>query len=76
MVGIMEDIYNQIMRQNVVKDSYISTEWLKTTFKAFTFNYLGIDDMQYFHDNKHLNVLRELCIILLFIIQIKDKVLF
>ena len=50
----------QIMRHNVVKDNYISTERLKTTLKAFTFNYLDIDDRWYFHGNKRLNVLREL----------------
>ena len=33
---------------------------LKTTLKAFTFNYLDIDDRRYFHDNKRLNVSREL----------------
>ena len=57
---IMEDIYDQIMRHNVVKNSYISTERLKTTLKVFTFNYLDIDDRRYFHDNKRLNLLREL----------------
>ena len=60
MIVIMEDICDQIMRHNVVKDSYISTERLKTTLKAFTLNYLDIDDRLYFRDNKRLNVLREL----------------
>ena len=60
MIVIMEDIYDQIMRHNIVKDSYISRERLKTTLKAFVFNYLDIDDRRYFHYNKHLNVLREL----------------
>ena len=52
MIVIMEDIYDQIMRHKVVKDSYVSTEWLKTTLKTFTFNYLDIDDRRYVHDNK------------------------
>ena len=60
MIMIMENIYDQIMRHNIVKDSYISTECLKTTLKVFTFNYLDIDDRRYFHDNKRLNALREL----------------
>ena len=38
MIVIMEDIYDQIMRHNVVRDSYISTDRLKTTLKAFSFN--------------------------------------
>ena len=44
MIVIMEDIYDQIMEHNVVKDNYISTEQLKTTLRAFTFNNLDIDD--------------------------------
>ena len=60
MIMIMEDIYDQIMRHNVVYNSYISTECLKTSLKVFTFNYLDIDDRRYFHDNKRLNALREL----------------
>ena len=60
MIVIMEDIYDQIMRQNVVRDSYFWKEWLKTTLKVFAFNYLDIDNKQYFLDNERLNVLREL----------------
>ena len=44
------------MRHNVVEYSYISKELLKTTLKAFPFDYLGIDDQRYFQDNKYLNV--------------------
>ena len=64
------------MRHNVVKDSYISTERLKTTLKAFTFNYLYIDARRYFHDNKRLNVLRELHNKFAILSLIKDKELF
>ena len=60
MIAIIGDIYDQIMRHNIVKDSYISTERLKITLKAFTFNYLDIDDRRYFHDKKSSNGLREL----------------
>ena len=42
MIVIMEDIYEQILRHNAIKDSYILQERLKTTLKAFTFNYLDI----------------------------------
>ena len=61
MIVIMEDIYDKIMRHNVVQDSYISTERLKTNLQGYTFNYLDTDDKRSFHDNKHLNVLQELC---------------
>ena len=60
MIAIIGDIYDQIMRHNIVKDSYISTERLKITLKAFTFNYLDIDDRRYFNDKKSSNELREL----------------
>ena len=60
MIVIMEDIYEQILRHNAIKDSYISQERLKTALKAFTFNYLDIGDKRYIHDSKSLNVLREL----------------
>ena len=49
------------MKYDVAKDSYISKERLKTTLKAFNFNFVDIDSKRYFHDNKPLNVLRELC---------------
>ena len=60
MIVIMEDIYEQILQHNSIKDSYISQERLKTTLKAFTFNNLDIDDKRYIHDSKSLKVLREL----------------
>ena len=61
MIVIMEDIYEQILWYNAIKDSYISQERLKTALKAFTFNYLDIDDKRYIQDSKSLKVLRELC---------------
>ena len=61
MKVITEDIYGQIMQYDVAKDSYISKERLKTTLVAFNFSYVDIDNKWYFHDNKRLNVLWELC---------------
>ena len=49
MIVIMEDIYEQILGHNAVKDSYISQERLKTTLQAFAFNYLDIDDKRYMY---------------------------
>ena len=60
MIVIMEDIYEQILRHNAIKDSYISQERLKTTLKGYTFNYVDVDDKRYIHDSKSLKVLREL----------------
>ena len=60
MIIIIEDIYEQILWHNAIKNSYISQERLQTTLKAFTFNYLDIDDKRYIHDSKSLKVLREL----------------
>lgn len=57
MIVIIEDIYDQIIRHNVVKDNSISVEWLwKLPWKDFFFSYL--DDKQYFYDDS--NVLQEL----------------
>ena len=61
MIVIMEDIYEQILQHNAIKNSYISNERLKTTMKAFTFNYLDIDDKSYIPDSKFLKFLQELC---------------
>ena len=44
MIVIMEDIYEQILRHNAIKDSYIS--------QVFTFNFLDIDDKYYIHNSK------------------------
>ena len=44
MIVIMEDIYEQILRHNAIKDSYIS--------RVFTFNYLDIDNKYYIHNSK------------------------
>ena len=60
MMVIMEDIYEQILPHNAIKDDHISQERLKTTLKAFTFNYLDTDDKRYFPDGKLLSVLRKL----------------
>ena len=49
MIVIMEDIYEQILGHNAVKDSYISQERFKTTLQAFAFNYLDIDDKRYMY---------------------------
>ena len=44
MIVIMEDIYEQILRHNAIKDSYIS--------RVFKFNYLDIDNKYYIHNSK------------------------
>ena len=41
---------------NTMQLSYISQERLKTTLKAFTFNYLNVDDKRYIHDSESLKV--------------------
>ena len=56
MMVIMEDIYEQIQQHSAITDSYISQERLKTTLKAFTFNYLNVDDKRYIHDSESLKV--------------------
>ena len=57
---MIEDIYEQILQHNPIKNSYISQERLETNLKAFTFNYLDIHDKSYIQDSESLKVLLEL----------------
>ena len=43
MIVIAEDIWDQILRNNVLKQDHISKQPLQTALKAFTYNYLDID---------------------------------
>ena len=39
----MEDIYDQIVRQNVMKNDNISKHRIKTALNSFTYAYLDLD---------------------------------
>ena len=43
MIVIMEDIYNQILQHNILKDDRIFKHRAQTALKVFTYNYLDLD---------------------------------
>ena len=43
MIAVMEDVWNHISRQDILKDNRISKSRLQTALKAFTNNYLDIE---------------------------------
>lgn len=59
MIAIIQDVYDQILRHYETKNNYFSNKRFKTTLKAFTFNYLDIDDKRYIHDKKYVDVLQK-----------------
>ena len=67
MIVIMEDVYDQILKQNILKDDHIYRHRAQTALKAFTYNYLDLDVKQLFNDRKRskaLQNLRDRCMIL------------
>ena len=75
MIVIMEDIYDQILRHNTLKDDHIFKHRAQTALKAFKYNYLDLNLKGFFKDKKKIKTLqnlREKCMILK---SDKDKVL-
>ena len=67
MIVIMEDIYDQILQHNILKDDHIFKHRAQTALKAFTYNYLDLDIKGFFNDKKKIKTLqnlREKCMIL------------
>ena len=67
MIVIMEDVYDQILKQNILKDDHIYRHRAQTALKAFTYNYLDLDVKQLFNDRKKIKALQNLrdrCMIL------------
>ena len=63
----MEDIYDQILRQNVTKNDTISKHRIKTALNSFTYAYLDLDSKNFGIDQKRTKILRHLrsrCMIL------------
>ena len=54
MIVIMEDVYDQILKQNILKDDHIYRHRAQTALKAFTYNYLDLDVKQLFNDRKKI----------------------
>ena len=49
MILIMEDVYDQILEQNILKDDHIYRHRAQTALKTFTYNYLDLDVKQLFN---------------------------
>ena len=60
MIEIMEDIYDQILKQNILKDDYIYRHRAQTALKAFTYNYFDLDVKQLFSYKKKIKALQNL----------------
>ena len=52
MIAAMEDLWNQISRQDILKDNHISKSRVQTALRAFTYNYLDIETQDYQLDQK------------------------
>ena len=67
MIVIAEDIWDQILQNDVLKQDNISKHRLQTALKAFTYNYLDIDYKEFGFDQKRINTIHKLqnkCMIL------------
>ena len=67
MIAIVENVWKQIEKHNILKDDHISKIRAQTAIKSFTYNCLDLDIKQYFLDNKMIKVLRNIkqkCLIL------------
>ena len=60
MIAAMEDVWNQISRQDILKDNHISKSRVQTALRAFTYNYLDIESRDYQLDPKKFRVIRNL----------------
>ena len=60
MIVIIDDIWEQILRKNVLMEDHISKHRLQTPLKAFTYNYLDIDYKELGFDQKIISTLRNL----------------
>ena len=67
MIVIAEDICDQILRNDILRQDHISKHRLQTALKAFTHNYLDKDYQEFGFDQKRINTickLQDKCIIL------------
>ena len=67
MIVIAEDICDQILRNDILRQDHISKHRLQTALKAFTYNYPDKDYQEFGFDQKRINTickLQDKCIIL------------
>ena len=60
MVVIMEDVYDQILKQNILKDEHIYKHREQTALKEFTYNYLDLNVKQLLNHRKKIKALQTL----------------
>ena len=60
MIVITENVYDQILKQNILKEDHIYRHRAQTVLKACTYNYLDLDVKQLFNDKKKSKVLQNL----------------
>ena len=60
MVAIVENIWDQILRNDVLKEDHTSKHRLQTALKAFSYNYLDIDYKEFGFDQKRINTILDL----------------
>ena len=60
MVVIIEDIYDQIVRQGLLKKDNISKYCVQTTLKYFIYSYLDLDLKNYGLDQNKIKISRDL----------------
>ena len=60
MVPVVEDIYDQIVRQDLLKKDSISKHRVKTARKSFTYSYLDLDFENFRVDQRRIQTLRSL----------------
>ena len=60
MIAVMEDIYDQFVRQDRLNKDNISKFFVKTALKSFTYSYLNLGFKNVGDDQRRINVLRSL----------------
>ena len=60
MVAVVEDIYDQIVRRDLLKKDNISKHRVKTALKSFTYSYLDLDFKNFRVDQRRIQTLRSL----------------
>ena len=67
LIVIMQDVYDKILKQNILDNDHIYKQRAQTALKALTYNYLDLHVKQLFNDRKNIKALQNLrgrCMIL------------
>ena len=59
-IAVIEDLCDQIERQNALKGNFFSKHRAQTVLKAFTYNYLDVENEQIKMDKKRIQLLKEM----------------